>query len=115
MAKLCNVTVEADCDVCYYTTVESPCDTPIEFETDLVAGAVYYLWLVDKFDNVYRHGIIIEAGGVIPVDVDEYPEGFFTNHSGVFRIFLTTTTSQSSRIDFEIGSTEYSCITFEIE
>jgi len=112
--KQCGKTFEPDCISCYETTKSSPCDATLQFALGLTVGVSYYLWVTDKFANVYREQITVIAGGIVRPTLTQYPDGYFNEFAGPFRLFLTTDAAGANTVSFTLSGTAYTCIIFEI-
>lgn len=112
--KQCGKTFDEDCISCFETTKQSPCDATLQFALGLTVGTVYYLWVVDKFANVYREQITVIAGGIVRPTLTEYPDGYFNEFAGAYKLFLSTDAAGLATVNFTIAGTIYSCLIFEI-
>ncbi|GEM_PF-5782440 len=114
MGKLCNTEPTLDCLTCYETTKQSPCVATLLFDLDLTVGVSYYLWVVDKFYNVYREQVTVTAGGIITPNLANYPDSFFNENAGYFWCYLTTDIAGLNKVTFTLAGTSYKCFIFNI-
>ena len=113
MPLVCGFTIPMDCNICYETTITEPCaNNTINFQLNLTPGNQYYLWVIDKFKNVWRDQITVQSDGSINITISDYPNGLFNKNAGIFKIFLSTDLSGLNVVNFTINSVSYSCYIF---
>lgn len=113
MALVCSLRFPMDCDACYETIIIEPCaDTTINFQVGLPAGQQRYLFVIDKFKNVWRNLITVKPDGSIDLTLTDYPDGLFNKYSGFFRVFLSTDDQGQNIVDLTINGNLYLCIIF---
>lgn len=100
------------CDTCFNYTL-SACPDADEFielqpSSGLTDGETYYWWMTDKFDRVYL-GSAEYADGAFKIPVDEFAEGYFTQFSGSFELYLTSGV-YGDPLELTFGENAYTCI-----
>jgi len=113
MALLCNFIVPIDCDICSEQIIIEPCtNSVINFQVGLIPSTQLYLFITDKFKNVWRDKIKVKSDGSIDLALNNYPLGIFNKHSGFFKIFLSTDNQGTNIINLTINNNIYLCIIF---
>jgi len=113
MSLVCGLSLPIDCDTCYETVIIEPClDATINFPLNLTPAASLYLFVIDKFRNIWCDLITVNSDGGIDIVVADYPDGLFNKNAGIFRIFLSTDITGSDVVDITIGSETYPCLVF---
>lgn len=102
------LTADRACTSCYEMSVGF-CPDAIELPVGLTPGANYYMFVRDKFDNIYRNLITINADGNIDVDFANYPTGFFSPEMGLIEIFLSASIDGSNPVTLNTSPTS-TCI-----
>ena len=101
----------SSCDYCYSTM--SYCDlTDINLSVGLTnsGGSTAYLWIKDKFENLYRDFITINSDGSVDINTNNFPDGMFNYTFGPTLMFLSSDIDGNSLIDMNILSITYSCV-----
>lgn len=100
------------CDACYVYRLPAcpPDDENIVLKASL-GNAQSRVWYVeDKFGKVTSGTGTTTAGGDLAIPVSEFPEGYFTEHSGQFTIYVKSTTTSATVLDLTFGGTTYECV-----
>ena len=112
MPQSCNI-IPADCSVCF--RIETLiCPNRLLIPTGISSGTQLYLWLRDKFQNLYYDLIIIDGFGTAILDPGNFPAGLF-NIPGFLDMFLTSDVDGSNVVPMQISSVEYNCVIIEVE
>jgi hypothetical protein len=104
-----------DCSTCYYTTV-CYCSNSLTIYAGLTPGKNYYLWVRDKFQNIYNDTVTIAANGSFIITFSHFPTGLFNYSAGCYDVFLTTDSQGQNPVSMSnlYPSKIYKCIIFDI-
>lgn len=80
--------IEANCDECK-SVLGVVCFTTLNIKTELASNASIYLWIRDKFGNLYRDSIMTEYDGAIIIISADFPKGLF-QLAQIFDLFVTS-------------------------
>ena len=89
MAELCGC-IDNNCDECFELSVAYCPDQLINISAGLTPAASLYLWIRDKFGNLWYDTITVNADGSFDIDTDNFTTGMFTPTFGALDIFLST-------------------------
>ncbi len=81
-------TIVVNCDECK-EVLSDVCFTSLNIKTELAASTSVYMWVRDKFGNLYRELIMTEYDGAIIITSDDYPDGLFQLPQ-IFDLFVTS-------------------------
>lgn len=105
------------CGSCYNLIIEY-CTDELRFEVGTAFAGQTLAWqITDKFGNIYRGASLVNAQGFIEIETELFPDGYFTPHSGNFRIefFAPDASGEPDTCDpliITICSAFYTCIIF---
>lgn len=108
---LCDIDIDVNCDECYEV---SRADNDLNFIYGLTPSTQYYLWVIDKFRNVYRNLFTSGVDGSFDITLSNYPNGMFNKYAGVFELFISTDMDGADVVPLTIYATEYNCILLSI-
>ena len=86
MAQYCGC-VEPDCSVCYSLTADY-CPDTINIPCGLTPLTQYYVWVEDRFGNLFYDLITSDANGDVDIVCSNFPD-IFKSDSGVMTVFVT--------------------------
>jgi hypothetical protein len=104
--------IEANCDECK-SELGVVCFATLNIKTELSANTSVYLWVRDKFGNLYRDPIMTEYDGAIIIVSDDFPDGLF-HLPQIFDLFVTSDINGSTVLPM-FSSPTYNCIKLTIE
>lgn len=90
---------ELNCDSCLELSYEF-C-SPISVQTDLTPANIFFLNIIDKFNNRYVQEVTINLDGTFDIDMTLLPENYFNPYGGKFEIYLSTTDEGLDYIEFK--------------
>lgn len=101
------------CQTCF--NVEVPeCPSSILLKAGLQANTAYYIWITDKFGEVYKQSCTSDANGSVLLSVSGIPTGTLNRHAGNFIIEarLADSNCEPELMQFccDGVSTNYSCV-----
>lgn len=100
------------CDSCYQIFF-SYCPSSLTFHTSFSMVESLYVWLQDKFGNVYMQPLTTNVDGTFTLDMSQYPNGMFNYNAGFFYMYLTTDYLGKDLVTIPYGvSPALSCIVF---
>ena len=108
---VCDIEIDLDCSNCYEVSRAS---SSLNFLVGLTPSTAYYLFVEDKFDNIYRVLITSGADGSITIDPASFPGSLFNKFAGVFTVVVSTSLTAETTSTLTIGGTAYSCISLSI-
>ncbi len=109
MTQVC-VNIDANCDECI-EVLGDVCFTSLNINTALPSSTSVYLWIRDKFDNLYRVAIMSEYNGSIDLLASDFPEGMFKLPQ-IFDLFFTSDIAGSTVLPV---FADYNCIKLHIQ
>ena len=110
--KIC-FDIPTTCDSCYEFTYPVQCLDILNVPcSNLTPGDTYYLYVRDKFNNVFEADVIADPWGGFNIDVLDFPLGIFQPIAGKPMIFLTTSkTDPEMHIQpMTIYTIDYTCV-----
>lgn len=111
MPLVCGYNIPINCNICYEMSIIEPCNNSIiNLQVNLISKNQYYLWVIDKFNNIWRDIVIVKIDGSIDLIIANYPIRLFNKNTGIFRIFLSNDISGADIIDLKINTIIYLCI-----
>ena len=110
--KICSPTVDRGCDVCEKLTFASA--TTINVLAGLTPANTYYLWVIDKFKNVYRDIVAIAGDGSFSIVISNYPDKMLNEYAGSFYLFLSSDVNGTAIIPMTFNAVSYKCLIFDI-
>jgi hypothetical protein len=76
---------------------------------------MYYLWIRDKFDNVWADTVFANGDGTFDINQANFPSGMFTETFGPVDMYLST---DSLGVDYQelnlYGYLPYACIILSV-
>jgi len=103
-----------DCSSCWVYNLSTTCAPNIINipSSNLINGTTYYLWIVDKFNNVYKSTAIGQANGSFNISQTDsnFPIGLFMGGVGKRDIFLTTDSIGNDEQPLIYGAVSYNCV-----
>ncbi len=106
--KICSPTVDRGCDVCAELTLASA--TTMNVQAGLTPASTYFLWVIDKFKNVYHDIVVVNGDGSFDIVSANYPDQMFNENAGSFYIFLTSDIDGQNPIPMTINSVTSKCL-----
>lgn len=94
MTQFCG-TIPIDCSECADVSA-APCQSVINLAVGLTPSTQYYLWIRDRFSNLYFDLITVGIYGSVDIDTANFPAGMFETSGVFFDIFIT---SDSNGVD----------------
>jgi hypothetical protein len=80
-----------NCDVCYTYIIPYCPPTLINIPTtNLTYNSTYYLWIRDKFGNVWTDTVLGLSDGTFNINQANFPTGMWTEDFGPIDIYLST-------------------------
>lgn len=89
------------------------CFASLNIKTELSANTSVYLWVRDKFGNLYRDPIMTEYDGAIIVDSEDFNEGLFQLPQ-IFDVFVTSDINGDNILPL-FSSPTYNCIKLDVQ
>jgi hypothetical protein len=88
MALVCDTNITLNCDVCYEWTKPYG---DLNLSVWLTPATVYYLFVFDRLNNLYRQQVTIAGDGSFTIDATQDPSGLYDGiNAGSLQIFLST-------------------------
>lgn len=109
--SICDENIDVNCDECYEV---SRADSSLNFIYGLTPSTQYYLWVIDKFRNVYRNLFTSGVDGSFDIDLADYPSGMFNQYAGDFEVFISTDVDGSNIVAMTVYATPYNCLILSI-
>ena len=111
--SICDDTFDPSCETCYEV---SRADNDLVFIYGLTALTQYYLFVIDKFNNVYKVLFTSGADGSFTIDSTNsaYPSGLFNIYAGAFEVFIASDVDGTTVIPLTIYATNYNCLSLTI-
>jgi hypothetical protein len=116
MSKFC-FCIPGTCDTCYEysipfcpgSLVNIPC-------TNLVPYYVtYYLWIRDKFGNLWQDTVTGNSDGSFTITLSDFPSGMFTPAFGPMDVFLTTDDMGTIAQVMYFNLEEFNCVILNVD
>ena len=113
MALPCEDDFSVNCDECYEV---SRADDDLTFDYGLTPLTNYYLFVIDKFRNVYSELITTDGSGAFTINPSSvvFPNGMFNQYAGDFEVFLATDSEGANVVSFTLYATVYNCLILSI-
>lgn len=111
MGQVC-ITVPETCDECY--SMELTTASSFNIPAGLTPAATYYLWVRDKFGNLYQDTIVVNGDGSFDIQTGDFPDGLFNIYAGAFTVFLSTDTEGLELVPMNFSMTMWSCLQFTV-
>ncbi len=102
----------ANCDKCK-EILSDVCFTSLNIKTELSSNTSVYIWIRDKFENLYRELIMTEYDGTIIITSNQYPIGLFQLPQ-IFDLFVTSDEDGLNVLPLFISPT-FNCIKLNIQ
>jgi hypothetical protein len=105
-----------DCSACYQESFAG-CGTSFTIHTRFTGSPAptYYMWVQDKFENVYVNTVSPNLDGSVTVVFSNFPQSFFNIYAGYFQLWFTTDPSGYDLVPIPMGvSPDLTCIVFNI-
>ena len=102
---------ELNCDSCY--SLEYEYCSSISVSAGLTPDDVFFLHIIDKFENKYTQSVTVLEDGSFDVDLTVLPEGYFNPWAGVFEAYISET-EDGEPMPMTIESVEYNCLLITI-
>lgn len=109
--SICNENIDVNCDECYEV---SRSDSSLNFIYGLTPSTQYYLWVIDKFRNVYKNLFTSGVDGSFDIDLTDYPDGMFNPYAGDFEVFISSDVAGDTVIPLTVYATPYNCLILTI-
>jgi len=115
--KICFCLPNDFCDQCYELSIPYCPPTLINIPTTNLVPyyTMYYLWIRDKFDNVWTDTVFANGDGTFDIDQTNFPSGMFTESFGPIDMYLST---DSLGVDYQelnlYGYLPYACIILSV-
>lgn len=106
--------IPTDCSECYEHNV-SYCPDEINISAGLTPSDTLYLWIRDKFNNIWDDIITVNADGSFDINMSNFPTGMFTPSFGSIDIFLTTDAKGQSVQEMSFDTQEYNCLILTVD
>jgi hypothetical protein len=114
MPKAC-LNIPQDCHECFplsisycVPSIRIPCNLPL-------SPSPLYVWVRDKFDNLYYDIVAVQSDGSIWIDVTEFPDGMFSVGNGQLEIFLTYDEFGEEPVPMNFTSPASFCVILTVE
>lgn len=111
MAKVCVDPPSLDCDECKEL---SQLLSNLVIAAGLAASTAYYIWVVDKFGNIYRDQYITNGAGSFTLLNSNYPDGFFNPYAGAFTLITTMDQAGTVIVPMVFSAVDYNCVKLTI-
>lgn len=112
MPKVCNITLTSNCDVCKEL---SQLLSNLVIAAGLTASTSYYVWVVDKFGNIFRDQYTTNLAGSFTLLEANYPTGMLNPYAGAFEIFVSMDQDGDTIVPMDFGDAdEYNCAILRI-
>ena len=112
MALICDLNISLNCDSCFET---AKAYGNLTFPVGLAPTNTYYLFVIDRFGNVYRQIVTIAGDGSFTIDSAGDPSGLYEGSSGEsLQLFLSSDINGSNFVLLTINATSYNCIMFAV-
>lgn len=79
-----------DCSDCFDMNVSYCPSSPININAGQTPAIQIYLWVRDKFGNLYNDFVTVNGDGSVDIDLTHFPKGMFTPEFGSVDMFLTS-------------------------
>lgn len=97
-----------NCSECLEASYPICCD----FEVDIgIADDDYWVWITDKFNNVYKREVTV-FNGSFGISVEDFIEGLFTENNK-YTLNISTSETVNTREEFTSGYSSYTCLVFD--
>lgn len=105
------------CGDCYQFITDACPEDVLELPTGLADGTEIHWEITDKFGHKYRGSGNVNSDENIEIDVSGFPEGSFTQHSGIFTFEILSIDEappivNCAPVPLTICEEDYSCIAF---
>lgn len=101
--------ISVNCDNCYQLNADQ-CSV-ISIITDLIEGDIYYLHILDKFENHYVVKTTIGVGGELTIDPEDFDKKIFIKSNGKLEVWLSTQENgQTYDVPITIEEMIYYCL-----
>lgn len=110
--ELCGC-ISANCDECFELSI-AYCPNQINISASLTPSASLYLWIRDKFKNLWEDQITVNADGSFDINIDNFPTGMFTPNFGAVDIFLTTDNKGADIVPMTFSAIDYNCLLLSV-
>jgi hypothetical protein len=98
------------CQDCYAVQFTS-CNSS-EVELNLLADTTYFVWIYDRFNNIYVKEVETDGDGAFELDADDFPEGLFVN--GSITGYISDNDNTNTKEGFTVGGVDYDCFLLTI-
>lgn len=105
-----------NCDNTYRDFI-SNCSDTIDVNVTLTPETSYDVIITDKFQNQYKKTYTTDENGYLQLDVNDFPDGFFNQYAGDFKLEVFTNDCQRESLeitDSEGNVNNYDSITFNV-
>ncbi len=99
------------CESCYVTIFKA-CTDNATISPALPINSIFYLFVTDKFDNLYIQQVATDGSGAFIIDFSAYPETLFTENSGFFEMTVSESSAFSTNETLTFDGSFYNCIIF---
>lgn len=96
-----------DCEDCLEVTGIS-CYGNVTLITGLTPSTAYYVWIQDKHGRYLVESYTTDLGGDITLDTDV--DGMFHEHSGNYKVTISTSPLEETEETITVGYSTYTCI-----
>jgi hypothetical protein len=111
----CYTCIPETCDICYEYSVAYCPSTIINIPCDnLINGTTYYLWIRDKFDNIWPATTLGLVDGSFDINTTDFPTGMFNPDFGDLDIFLTQDSIGDIAQTMYFIMQEFNCVMFSV-
>jgi len=105
------------CGDCYQYITDACPDSILEIPTGLSDGTEAWWEITDKFGHKYRGAGTVNSEGALEIPVDQFPEGMFNPHAGIFTLEIQSIDEAPANpvctpIPLTICEEDFSCIAF---
>lgn len=107
MSKVCNIEIPEDCESCYLYTLNL---SDLIISSGIAANTTYYVWIIDKFGNIFRDQYNTDNNGNFILDEKNYPDNMFNKFSGNFRMFISSDIDGNNIIPMTWYFQNFNCV-----
>lgn len=110
MSEVC-FCIPTNCDECFVMSLPyCPGRNIIIPTNNLINQTTYYIFIRDKFNNLYTAPTLGQSTGVFKIDTHQFPTGMFNPQFGPIDIFLTTDPAGTIVQPMTFPIATYNCI-----
>lgn len=103
------------CPACYNFSLSANPDSEqfirLQPTSGLSEGENYWWFTEDKFGRIYADVATFEEG-TLKIPVSQFPEGYFTQYSGGFKVWVTSGPYQEP-LELTFGGDAWTCINLD--